>query len=237
MRPCPGCVLFFARSPRAEASRKKLRGAEALFARAARQAAEAAAGNGFDLVVVGEGPPLPGRERARLRQRGEGFAERLGNAFADARALGYDRIVAVPGDVPGLDPAVLSEASRALDLGRVVLGPSPDGGVYLLGLPRAGLFDVLDGVRWQTGAVFADLVRRARERGLRVSVLRALHDVDRPRDLDRIVREEALPADLLRLIREIRLSPVPRRRGRGAPPLTGLQLPVEPLRGPPPLPA
>jgi 2-phospho-L-lactate guanylyltransferase (CobY/MobA/RfbA family) len=228
-------VLFFARAPREEARRKGLAGAEPLFARAARRVAQAAALAGFDLLVVGGGPPLTGEDGRHLPQRGTGFAERLRNAFADARALGYDRIVAVPGDVPGLEAVVLGAAARALDEGRVVLGPSPDGGVYLLGLPRAALAGILFGVPWQTGAVFTDLLTRTRGQGIPVRVLHALHDVDRPRDLDRIVRQEALEADLLRLVRHLRRRCAPKRSRVVARKGASLRLPVEPLRGPPSL--
>jgi len=225
------CVLFFARSPRAETRTKKLAGAEPFFAAAAERVAEAARQAGFDLLVASGGPPPKVEARRAVAQRGRGFAERLRNAFADAHALGYEQIVAVPGDVPGLDPALLAQAATALDEGRIVLGPSPDGGVYLLGLAGEDWASALEGVRWQTSAVFRDLLSHARNSG--VEVLRVLADVDRLRDLDRIAREGGVDPGLVRLIRTIRRRPAlrpcahegPRRRAPG--------LGVEPLRGPP----
>ena len=229
------CVLLFARSPRAETRTKRLAGAEPFFAAAAERVAEAARCAGFDLLVVGGGQPPKLEPRRSVPQRGRGFAERLRNAFADARALGYEHIVAVPGDVPGLDPALLTQAAAALDEGHIVLGPSPDGGVYLLGLAGEDWASALEGVRWQTGAVFKDLLSHARTSG--VEVLRPLADVDRQRDLDRIALEGGVDADLVRLIRAIRRRPVLRPHAHEGPRRTAPGFGVEPLRGPPSPPA
>lgn len=213
------CVLLFSRSPRAETRSKRLAGAEPLFAAAAEQVARAAGDAGFDLLL--------------LPQRGRGFAERLGNAFADARAEGYDQIVVVPGDVPGLDAALLAETALALDEGRAVLGPCPDGGVYLLGLVGEGWARALEDVRWRTTHVFEDLLFRTRASGPRV--LRPLADVDRRRDLDRVVRENGLDRELTRLILALGRRPsLPPPSPLGPPPCW-VGRGVELLRGPPSL--
>jgi 2-phospho-L-lactate guanylyltransferase (CobY/MobA/RfbA family) len=133
-------------------------------------AAAAAALPGVDLLVVGPGGTLP--------QRGDGFAERLANAFAAARERGYEQIVAVPTDVPRLGARQLAEAFRRLVATAVVLGPSPDGGAYLIGC-RADPAPLLAGVRWRTAHAFADLSANADG----PAVLDPLEDVDRRADL------------------------------------------------------
>lgn len=221
------CVLLFARSPQAEARRKRLPGTEKVFVLAAQRVAAAAAAIGFDLVVVGEAvPKVAGR---RFRQRGRTFAERLENALNDARALGYEQVLAVPGDVPGLGPTYLAEAAAALDRGRVVLGPSPDGGVCLLGLagPAEGL---LRGVRWQTRAVFDDLMSRA---GGRVLVLSPLADLDTPRGLEALAREAKADPLVRRLLSEIRHAGLVRSPSVAVRPADRAFLLLDPLRGPP----
>lgn len=193
------CVLFFARSPREEALKKGLPGAEPLFDLAAGRIAAAAGQLGLDLLVVGEGAASSIGDR-RLVQRGRSFTERLGNAFSDAWALGYRQVLAVPGDVPGIAVTDLRESLAALDQGRVVLGPSPDGGVYLLGV--AGVRpDLLQGVRWQTPAVQGDLLLRA---GALAHVLAPLSDLDDRRSLRGLARENAHDPVLLHLIKSIR---------------------------------
>lgn len=189
------CVLVFARPPRAEARAKGLRSAEPVFRFASRRlAAAVAALAGVDILPVGGGS-------GALRQRGQDFGERLRNAFGDARALGYETIVVVPGDVPGLGFLQLRRAFDLLRERSVVLGPSPDGGVYLLGC-RGPADHVLAGVRWQTGFVLHDLLARAGAAPL----LPALGDLDSPSDLPRLVRAAATDPALVALLKQIRAA-------------------------------
>jgi 2-phospho-L-lactate guanylyltransferase (CobY/MobA/RfbA family) len=213
---------LFARVPRAEARAKGLVSAEPLFELAARRlAAAVGALSGVDLLPVGAGP-------GALAQRGGDFAERLQNALADARPLGYDTIVVVPGDVPGLGFRQLRRAFELLREHPVVLGPSPDGGVYLLGC-RGPVEHVVAGVRWQTGFVLHDLLARAGGAPL----LPALADLDSASDLPRLVRAAVTDPALVALLRQIRSSgvelPAPGEE-RPVPRLAGTQ--VAP-RGPP----
>lgn len=153
--PEPRCVLLFARADAAEAQAKGLglRGA-ALFALTRRRVARAVASlPGVALVVAG----APGHLRPRhvLPQRGASFGARLQAAVEDARALGYRQVVVVGLDVPRLGAADLAAAFAALDVAPAVFGPSPDGGVYLVGV--SGDLDRLGPVRWLGGRVQADL--------------------------------------------------------------------------------
>lgn len=220
--PSRACVLVFARPPRAEARAKGLVSAEPLFDLAARRlAAAVAALPGVDLVAVGAGP-------GALRQRGRDFGERLGNAFADARALGYDTIVAVPGDVPGLGFLQLRRAFEFLRERPFVLGPSPDGGVYLLGCRGRGEH-VLAGVRWQTGFVLHDLLARAGGAPL----LPALADLDSASDLPRLVRAAASDPALVALLRQIRAAGMERPAPEEERPALRLRVSRLAPRGPP----
>ncbi len=165
------CILLFARTAEGEARAKRLSRARALFAFARRRVL-AAARSLPEMGVLVAGP------RGDLPQRGAGFAERLANAFADARALGYREIVAVPTDVPRLGRRQLVEAFRRLAEVEAVLGPSPDGGVYLIGC-RNDPSDLFSGVRWRTSQTFADLASNAGN----PMVLDPLEDVDRWADV------------------------------------------------------
>jgi 2-phospho-L-lactate guanylyltransferase (CobY/MobA/RfbA family) len=165
------CILLFARAADEEARAKRLSRARGVFALARRRVVAAAAAlRGADLLVVGPGGSLP--------QRGRDFAERLTNAFADARARGYAEVVAVPTDVPRLGARQLAEAFRRLAVVDVVLGPSPDGGAYLIGC-RTDPLALFLGVRWRTAGAFADLAANAGS----LAVLDPLEDVDRRSDL------------------------------------------------------
>jgi hypothetical protein len=220
------CVLLFSRAPRAEARAKRV-AAERLFDLARRRVAAAAASlDGVDLLMVT--PVIPGTCGARrLAQRGQGFGERLSNAFADARDLGYREIVVVPGDVPGLSASHLAAAFAALEAQPTVLGPSPDGGVYLIGA-RGPVDRLFAGVRWCTGSVLADLRAHARAAAL----LPPLADLDRAADLARLERDPALDAPVRQLVREIRRPALP-RPSAGPPIRSRLSSPPDAQRGPP----
>ena len=170
------CIILFARSPREEESAKRIRRANRLFRFVQTRMRRAAKLCGIDLVEVSsERPEAAGRW---LPQRGTTFAERVRSAFDDARSLGYETIVAVPIDVPGLSASDLISAFDRLRDHDHVLGPSPDGGVYLIGT-RLDASPLLDGVRWNSAFVFTDLLERTSS----VATLRILRDLDRPSDL------------------------------------------------------
>ena len=186
------CVVLFARAPRVEATRKGLRSAEILFdAIAQRLRRSVCRVAGVDLLCCGVDAP----DERSIPQHGASFAERLANAFADARALGYEQVVVVPGDVPGLDHRAIGRAFASLRRAPVVLGPSPDGGVYLLGC-RGPADVVLAGVRWCTSHVTRDLLKRAPD----AARLDAHADVDHARDLSRLRRDASVPAELRALV-------------------------------------
>ena len=92
-------------------------------------------------------------------------------------AAGNDRVVLLGSDSPTLPAEYID---RALDLLRereVVLGPSTDGGYYLVGL-RAGVSRIFSEVAWSTGAVLAQTLERLD--GQSLGLLPPWYDVDTP---------------------------------------------------------
>jgi hypothetical protein len=72
------------------------------------------------------------------QQRGDTFGARLANAFADAFAAGYDRVIAVGNDCPTLHEVDWRAVADRLGEGAPVLGPTSDEeGAYLIGMTRA----------------------------------------------------------------------------------------------------
>ncbi len=79
----------------------------------------------------------------------------------------------------------------------MVLGPSEDGGYYLIGLKRP-CPELFQGIAWSTGRVLAQTVERAEALGLSVALTPPWYDVDTASDLDRLRNELAsLPAGAL----------------------------------------
>ena len=118
--------------------RGTLDGAE-LVPNAALVLAEAPAAAGEPAVRLPvAGDPLAGRDGrwSRLPQRGDGLGERLANVFADLFGAGAETVVVVGSDSPALPAEYLAQALDDLSSGRLVLGPTADGGYYLIGAGR-----------------------------------------------------------------------------------------------------
>jgi uncharacterized protein len=124
-------------------------------------------------------------------QEGAGLGERLDNALTGCLRRGYEQAVIMNSDGPTLPAAYLERAFAALrDGADVTLGPSDDGGYYLIGVRRPAP-RLLREVRMSTPTVLADTLALAAEQGLRVELLPAWYDVDAAADLTRLARELA----------------------------------------------
>jgi rSAM/selenodomain-associated transferase 1 len=110
-------------------------------------------------------------------QAGADLGARMAAAFAAAVAAGARRVAIVGTDVPACGREHVAEAFRALDGHDLALGPTHDGGYYLIALdrPRPALFR---SIPWSTAAVLAATAERAGNLGLSVRMLDPLRDVD-----------------------------------------------------------
>jgi rSAM/selenodomain-associated transferase 1 len=146
--------------------------------------------------VVAFSPPEARPEFSRLAggrfrlisQEGADLGARLENAFRVLFAQGYERVAAVSTDSPDLPAEYLAEAFTRIEDARVVLGPCPDGGYYLIGLSRL-IPELFRDMPWSTDRVVSETATRAKGMGLELSYLPAWHDVDTAADLTRLVGE------------------------------------------------
>jgi rSAM/selenodomain-associated transferase 1 len=123
-------------------------------------------------------------------QRGASLGERLDHLLTEALLGGSQRAVIMDSDSPTLPTAYLQQAFEDLADADVVLGPTRDGGYYLIGVkqPQPGL---LREVQMSTPRVLADTVALAKASGLTVSLLPAWYDVDTIEELRRLDGEMA----------------------------------------------
>lgn len=206
-------VVVFTRPPELDARGKHLPHLEHFFRQMAERTLVAALRcPGADVVVVGclGAGEIP-RGAIHLPQRGASAPVRFVNALEDTARLGYERVVAVGTDVPGLRPGTLRAALDHLDEGaELVLGPAADGGAYLIGV-RSNVISSLVGMPWGTADVLESLCASTP----RVALLdEELDDVDNERGLRKLVACHALPRQLAGLVRalEAGVSPPPRER-------------------------
>src|SRR5713101_4548158 len=114
-----------------------------------------------------------------------------GSAPGGARRASYFRALAplcdagavlIGADTPSLPSRLLARNVALLRRTRVVLGPSLDGGYYLVGV-RGPLPDIFRGIRWGSTQVFAETIRRLKRMRIPYALGPAWYDVDRWSDL------------------------------------------------------
>jgi rSAM/selenodomain-associated transferase 1 len=123
-------------------------------------------------------------------QRGDAFGERLSFATEDLLALGFDSVCLIDSDSPTVPQLAFAQAERTLSENEhiIVLGPSDDGGYYLIGLKKLHqpLFENID---WSTEHVLEQTISRAKELDLEVHLLPTWYDVDDRATLHRLCDE------------------------------------------------
>ena len=199
-------LVIMAKEPRAGSVKTRLAatlGAEAaaeLYAAFLRDKLDQVAGLGMVTPVVAYRPnaaraaflAMVPEGFSLLPQVGEGLGETLANVSAHCFERGASAVILVDSDSPTLPPVYLERAARLLDGDArtcdLVLGPTDDGGYYLVGLRRhcPALFD---GIPWSTDGVMEATLERASAEGLRVEMLPSWWDVDTIAELDRLRAE------------------------------------------------
>lgn len=121
------------------------------------------------------------------KQDGEGLGARMASALRSALGEGYDRAAVIGTDHPTLPLEFVVRGFTALDEERsICVGPSTDGGFYLLGM---SIFvpELFDDMTYSHDQVFADTLARAKTTDASITVLPQWYDVDTPENLRRMV--------------------------------------------------
>ncbi len=131
-----------------------------------------------------------------VAQRGETLGERLINAAAELLSNGFESVCLINSDSPTLPGEILRAATSLLaqDGDRVVLGPSEDGGYYLIGLKRPHR-ELFERIAWSTAEVLAHTIERAADINLPVELLPTWYDVDDAATLRLLCEELSLLSD------------------------------------------
>jgi len=115
-------------------------------------------------------------------QEGDDLGSIMFNGFSLAFRKGAKRVIAIGTDSPLIDNETISKAFKALEDSRCVIGPSLDGGYYLLGLsrPHKGIFKKIS---WGTDRVFGETLDNLKKLKIKYDVLDTGIDIDRVEDL------------------------------------------------------
>ncbi len=110
-------------------------------------------------------------------QQGKDLGARMQHALKKAFQNGYKRVVIIGTDCAFLTADIIRRAFQALEETRVVIGPSEDGGYYLLGLTRFYPF-LFEQKSWSTSDLYSETVRDLESQGIDWKSLPQLNDVD-----------------------------------------------------------
>ena len=113
-------------------------------------------------------------------QEGENLGDKMRGAIQDRFTEGYERVVIIGSDSPSLP---VSYIYRAVGSDKdMVLGPSTDGGYYLIGM-RGKVVEVFKDVTWGTETVLQETCEHLVQNGASLELLPVWYDVDTPEDL------------------------------------------------------
>ena len=103
---------------------------------------------------------------------------RMSSAFRDSFDQGYDKVLLIGSDCPEVGKSDLEMAINKLEKSDLVLGPSRDGGYWLIGM-KALHQTVFKGISWSTEFVLEQTLKQAEKERLSCSLLRTLTDIDK----------------------------------------------------------
>jgi hypothetical protein len=135
------------------------------------------------------------------QQNGDDFGTKYYNALKDTFALGYDKIISIGNDTPQLSAHHIQQADRSAGQQKICIGPSNDGGFYLLALQKSD-FEKIDfnKIDWQTSRVFRQLTDQLDEKYITFDKLQSLTDIDDASSLQKVLQELPLCHRLKQLL-------------------------------------
>lgn len=104
------------------------------------------------------------------------------SCFAQPDTLEKSRVVLIGSDTPALPCEIISDAFELLEHNDVVLGPSFDGGYYLIGCSHSTP-NIFENIDWSTSRVFGQTIAQLDQRSYKYATLQKYNDVDELDDL------------------------------------------------------
>ena len=125
----------------------------------------------------------------QCRPQGQGDLGTRMFRFLEERADGNDAAVLIGSDSPNLPTRLLDDAFRLLDAHSVVLGPSTDGGYYLVGARGSPPGTMFQGIDWSSDRVWFQTVQQLEKACVEFAELPEWYDVDEYVDLQRLAKD------------------------------------------------
>ena len=171
-------VLLFACSPEEESRRKQLLKADSLFEDLNLNTLRHIEKSGLDYFHFTE-----------KEQEGLNFGQRFVHAIEKVFEKGYDFIITLGNDTPHLKTPHIIQAALRAGQGEFTIGPSTDGGFYMMGLSRSQFNpEEFRKLPWQTSSVRSALLQLLKAKGQKIHLLPVFMDLDNDSDLRRFVK-------------------------------------------------
>jgi len=156
-------------------------------------------------IALVEKTGLPYYHFTEKEQKGHSFGERFTNAIQTVFNKGFDSVITVGNDTPHLGVKHILEANEQLKSKKLVLGPSIDGGFYLMGLHRSQFHaHSFAQLPWQTTQLFKAVVKWSDECEIQLVRLQPLIDLDQLQDIRNLLnRFFTLPKAILGILAQI----------------------------------
>lgn len=117
-----------------------------------------------------------------IPQKGADLGEKMYRAIRKVLELGYESVVLTGADLPMMTAEHLQSGFAVLEEKDIAIGPTSDGGYYLIGMKKA-CRDVFRVEGYGGASVFENTVTAAKDAGLTVGLAAGCDDVDTPEDL------------------------------------------------------
>ena len=127
-----------------------------------------------------------GHQFLKEKQTGIDLGDKMNNAFKDFFSKGYKKICIIGSDNLEITTEIIEDAFHELNETDIVIGPSVDGGYYLVGM-KAQYSEIFKNKSWSTSRVLEETINDLKDQTLSYSLLKILSDIDTYRDLKKAI--------------------------------------------------
>lgn len=154
---------------------------------------------------IAKGCGLPIFHYDETNQFGPDFGSRFSNALQAVYNEGFDAVIAIGNDCLHLETKHIHYAAEQLLDNNAVIGPTFDGGFYLLGLAKEDFeYNTFRGFSWNTQTLYKEVVQTFADSGIGTTFLRELWDIDHFSDIEKLNVKHIRSAVLRQIIQHIK---------------------------------
>jgi hypothetical protein len=168
------------------------------------------------------------------KQIGSTFGEKFANSFQKLFDEGYEKVIAIGNDCPDITPETLNKAIEELNRKDIVIGPSKDEGMYLVGLTREKFsFLSFSKLPWQNKGLLLEFIRQSQKSNLSLHLLSELIDINNFKDVQSYLKIGKIKNFFRKLLQKIVCQLTSVYFNYTAPNLVSTTIKSLVLRGPP----